>query len=221
MATCRFVIVDDFEIAGGGMVQEGLDERNLQWHSTAVNRAVREHLNGHQGGVLWFTGLSGAGKSTLANALEKRLYSQEIRTYLLDGDNVRYGLNQDLGFSKEDRAENIRRVAELAKLLTDAGMLVLTTFISPYEKDRQLAREIIGAEDFLEIHVHCSLGECEWRDPKGMYAKARRGEISQFTGISAPYEAPQNPDIIVSTEQERVEEAAERIMSELKVRNLI
>ncbi|MDR3586017.1 MAG: adenylyl-sulfate kinase [Desulfosporosinus sp.] len=221
MATCRFIIVDDFEIAGGGMVREGLDERNLQWHLTTVNRAVREHLNGHQGGVLWFTGLSGAGKSTLANALEKRLYSQEIRTYLLDGDNVRYGLNQDLGFSKDDRAENIRRVAELAKLLTDAGMLVLTTFISPYEKDRQLAREIIGAEDFLEIHVHCSLEECERRDPKGMYAKARRGEIPQFTGISAPYEAPQNPDIIVSTEQECVEEAAERIMSELKARNLI
>ena len=221
MATCRFVIVDDFEIAGGGMVREGLDERNLQWHSTTVNRAVREHLNGHQGGVLWFTGLSGAGKSTLANALEKRLYSQEIRTYLLDGDNVRYGLNQDLGFSKDDRAENIRRVAELSKLLTDAGMLVLTTFISPYEKDRQLAREIIGAEDFLEIHVHCSLEECERRDPKGMYAKARRGEIPQFTGISDTYEAPQNPDIIVSTEQERAEEAAERIMSELKARNLI
>lgn len=147
LVTSRFEIVDDFEITGGGIVQEGMDERNLQWHLTTVNRAVREHLNGHQGGVLWFTGLSGSGKSTLANALEKRLSARGIRTYLLDGDNVRHGLNQDLGFSKDDRAENIRRIAEVFKLFTDAGVLVLTAFISPYEQDRQLAREIVGTED--------------------------------------------------------------------------
>lgn len=221
MATSRFEIVDDYETVGGGIVLEGMDDRNLQWHPTTVTRAFREHLNGHQGGVLWLTGLSGSGKSTLANALEKSLSAQWIRTYLLDGDNVRHGLNQDLGFSKNDRAENIRRIAEVAKLFIDAGMFVITAFISPYRADRQLARDIIGTDDFMEIHVHCSLEECERRDPKGIYKKARRGEILQFTGISSPYEAPQSPDITVLTEMEGAEEAVERILTELRVRGLI
>ena len=150
---------------------------NNLWQSTLVSKADRELLNGHRGGVLWFTGLSGSGKSTLSNFLEKRLYDLGIRTYLLDGDNIRQGLNRDLGFHKEDRTENIRRIAEVARLFTDSGIMVLTAFISPYHVDRNLAREIIGANDFLEIYVHCSLEECERRDPKGLYAKARSGEI--------------------------------------------
>ena len=194
---------------------------NNLWQSTLVSKADRELLNGHQGGVLWFTGLSGSGKSTLSNVLEKRLYDLGIRTYLLDGDNIRQGLNRDLGFSKADRTENIRRIAEVAKLFTDAGMIVLTAFISPYHIDRQLAREVIGTGDFLEIYIQCSLEECERRDPKGLYAKARSGEIPQFTGVSDPYEIPQNPDIIISTEEEDAKEATERIVEKLKVRNMI
>ena len=191
------------------------------WHTTLVNKADRERLNGHRGGVLWFTGLSGSGKSTLSNALEKSLNGLGIRTYLLDGDNIRQGLNRDLGFSKAGRTENIRRLAEVAKLFTDAGMIVLTAFISPYQIDRQLAQDVIGTDDFLEIYVRCSLEECERRDPKGLYAKARLGEIPHFTGVSDPYEIPENPDIIVSTEEERVEYAVERILTELMAKNLI
>lgn len=191
------------------------------WHTTLVQKADRERLNGHRGGVLWFTGLSGSGKSTLSNALEKCLNGLEIRTYLLDGDNIRQGLNKDLGFNKADRKENIRRLAEVSKLFIDAGMIVLTAFISPYQIDRQLAQEVIEPDDFLEIYVHCSLAECERRDPKGLYAKARSGEIPNFTGVSDPYEIPQNPDIIVSTEEESVQDAVERILSELRTRNFV
>lgn len=194
---------------------------NNLWQSTLVSKADRELLNGHRGGVLWFTGLSGSGKSTLSNFLEKRLYDLGIRTYLLDGDNIRQGLNRDLGFHKEDRTENIRRIAEVARLFTDSGIMVLTAFISPYHVDRNLAREIIGANDFLEIYVHCSLEECERRDPKGLYAKARSGEIPHFTGVTDPYEIPQNPDITIHTEEESAEEATEWILAELKVRKLI
>ena len=194
---------------------------NNLWQSTLVSKADRELLNGHQGGVLWFTGLSGSGKSTLSNVLEKRLYDLGIRTYLLDGDNIRQGLNRDLGFSKADRTENIRRIAEVAKLFTDAGMIVLTAFISPYHIDRQLAREVIGTGDFLEIYIQCSLEECERRDPKGLYVKARRGEISHFTGITDPYDRPENPEIIVQTEEESAEVATERILGQLESRRLI
>lgn len=217
----RFVIVDEYEISGGGIIQEAINERQLYWQKTMVNREDRESLNGHRGGVLWFTGLSGAGKSTLANALEKRLFSEGIRTYILDGDNIRQGLNLDLGFSPEDRSENIRRIAEVAKLFTDAGVLVLTAFISPYKMDRKLARDIIRKDDFIEIFVSCSIEECEKRDVKGLYAKARRGEISQFTGVSAPYEVPESPDIIVSTEKMNIEQCVEEIMAVLKKRKLV
>lgn len=221
MATGRFVIVDNYEIICGGVVQEALENRHLHWQSTTVSKADREFLNGHRCGVLWFTGLSGSGKSTIANALEKRLYILGNRTYLLDGDNIRYGLNRDLGFSKAGRTENIRRIAEVAKLFADAGMIALTAFISPFRVDRQSARDIMGRDIFLEIYVDCSIEECARRDPKGLYAKARRGEIYQFTGVSDPYESPANPDIIVFTEKESVEEAVERILEELRIRNLI
>jgi adenylyl-sulfate kinase len=219
MAMGRSVVED--EIEAGEIIQEGSNKRNLLRQITTINRTDRERLNGHKGGVLWFTGLSGSGKSTLANMVEKRLNELGIRSYLLDGDNVRYGLNQDLGFSKVDRSENIRRIAEVSKLFMDAGIIVLSAFISPYKANRQLAREIISNGKFLEIFIQCPLEECERRDPKGLYAKARKGEISQFTGISDPYEAPDNPDIIVFSEKESVEESAERILEYLKLRNLI
>lgn len=214
--TGRFVIVDQYEIAGGGIIQESLEDHNLHWQQTSIQRLDRENLNGHRGGVIWFTGLSGSGKSTLANALEKRLYKMGVRTYLLDGDNIRQGLNYDLGFQKHDRTENIRRIAEVGKLFADAGIMVLTAFISPYEADRQIAKNIISDPDYFEIFVDCSLGECEKRDPKGLYAKARRGEIREFTGISDPYEIPTNPEMIIPTEKEGVEEAVERIIINLK-----
>ena len=157
----------------------------------------------------------------MANALDKRLYDLGIRTYLRDGDNIRQGLNRDLGFSKVDRTENIRRIAEVARLFLETGMIVIVAFISPYQIDRQLAREVIGTENFLEMYVKCSLEECERRDPKGLYVKARLGEIAHFTGITDPYERPENPEIIVRTEEESVEEATERILEELKARRLI
>lgn len=211
-----FVIVDQYEIVGGGIIQESLEDYNLHWQRTSVLRSDREMLNGHRGGVIWFTGLSGSGKSTLANALEKRLFSIGVRTYFLDGDNIRQGLNQNLGFHKVDRMENIRRIAEVAKLFADAGVMVLAAFISPYEADRQIARTIIGDRDFYEIFVDCSLEECERRDTKGLYAKARRGEIQEFTGVSDPYEVPTNPELIISTEKENVGKAIERIIINLK-----
>lgn len=214
--TGRFVIVDKYEIAGGGIIQEALEDHNLHWQQTSIQRLDREKLNGHRGGVIWFTGLSGSGKSTLANALEKRLYEMGVRTYLLDGDNIRQGLNKDLGFQKLDRTENIRRIAEVGKLFADAGIMALTAFISPYEADRQITKNIISDPDYFEIFVDCSLEECEKRDPKGLYAKARRGEIPKFTGISDPYEIPTNPEMIISTEKESVEEAVERIIIDLK-----
>ena len=153
--------------------------------------------------------------------MDKHLYDLGIRTYLLDGDNIRQGLNRDLGFGKADRTENIRRIAEVAKLFLETGMIVIVAFISPYQIDRQLAREVIGTENFLEIYVQCSLEECERRDPKGLYVKARRGEISHFTGITDPYERPENPEIIARTEEESAEGATERILKELKARSLI
>ncbi|MDR3543917.1 MAG: adenylyl-sulfate kinase [Desulfosporosinus sp.] len=194
---------------------------NVPWQLASVSKSDRETLNGHRGAVIWFTGLSGSGKSTLSNALDKRLYDLGIRTFLLDGDNIRQGLNKDLGFSNTERTENIRRVAEVAKLLLETGMIVIVAFISPYQRDRQLAQEVIGMENFLEIFVQCSLEECERRDPKGLYIKARRGEIPHFTGITDPYESPENPEIIVRTEEERAEVATERILGELRDRNLI
>ncbi|MCB0268495.1 MAG: adenylyl-sulfate kinase, partial [Calditrichaeota bacterium] len=164
----------------------------------------------------WFTGLSGSGKSTLANAVEEKLFEKGIRTYVLDGDNIRFGLNKNLGFSPEDRTENIRRIGEVAKLFIDAGMVVLTAFISPYRDDRDNVREIMADGDFIEVFVDCDLAVCEERDPKGLYKKARAGVIPEFTGISAPYEAPERAELVVNTSSKSVDESAEEVISYLK-----
>lgn len=170
-------------------------------HQHAVGLPDRERLNGHKGHVIWFTGLSGSGKSTVASGLERELHQRGVRTYILDGDNVRTGLNSDLDFSAASREENIRRIAHVSGLMKDAGLVVLSAFVSPYAKDRALVKEVCGADAFTEVFVSAPLEECERRDTKGLYAKARAGEISNFTGISAPFEAPENPDIDVPTHQ--------------------
>jgi bifunctional enzyme CysN/CysC len=171
--------------------------QNLHQQTFSVTRSDREKLAGHKGKVIWFTGLSGAGKSTIANALEVELHRQGKRTYILDGDNIRHGLNKDLGFSDAGRVENIRRVAEAAKLMLDAGVIVITAFISPFRHDRQLARDLIGAADFIVVFVNTPLTVCEARDPKGLYEKARSGQLPNMTGIDSPYEAPQQPDVLI------------------------
>jgi bifunctional enzyme CysN/CysC len=180
-----------------------------RWHETTINKADRRRLNRHNSGVIWLTGLSGAGKSTLANALEKRLWGRSMRTYLLDGDNVRHGLNSDLGFTQQDRAENIRRVAEVSKLMVDAGLVVITAFISPFRAERQLARSLFGDGEFVEVFVDTPLMVAEQRDPKGLYRRARRGELKHFTGIDSPYEIPENPEIVIDTTSMSVQESAD------------
>ena len=188
---------------------------NLYFHEHRVARESKEKRNQHKSRVLWFTGLSGSGKSTVANATEKMLHDMGLQTYILDGDNVRMGLNKDLGFSAEDRTENIRRITEVAKLFADSGSIILTAFISPYREDRDKAREIISNDDFIEIFVSADLSVCEDRDPKGLYKKARSGEIKGFTGIDAPYEAPLNPELIVETDKNSIEESAQIVVDYL------
>ncbi|NQX60260.1 adenylyl-sulfate kinase [Paenibacillus qinlingensis] len=194
--------------------------KNLTFHKS-LNRQDRNELNQHKSCVLWFTGLSGSGKSTLANEVEKQLYKRGIRTYILDGDNIRLGLNKYLGFSAEDRKENIRRIGEVSKLFVDAGVLVLTAIISPYEADRAIARNMFDTGEFIEIYVNCSLEICEQRDPKGLYKKARNGEIKEFTGISAPYEAPSSPELNIETGEYSLMESAEFIIEYLIQRQLL
>ena len=194
---------------------------NIVWQPTKVTKEDRRRLNGHGSCVLWFTGLSGSGKSTLAMEVEKELYQKGVRTYVLDGDNIRHGLNRDLGFGKDDRKENIRRIGEVAKLFVDAGIVTLTAFISPYREDRDLVRGLFESGEFIEIFVKCSLEECERRDPKGLYQKARRGEIREFTGISAPYEEPLSPELVVETERETVEESACKVLDFLSSKGLL
>ncbi len=189
---------------------------NVVWHSGHVTRAERERLNGHRGVVLWFTGLSGSGKSTIAYAVESRLHQLGCHTYVCDGDNIRHGLNGDLGFSPADRVENIRRIAEVAKLLLDAGIVVLTAFISPYRGDRAKARERVPAGDFIEIYCRCPLVVCEQRDVKGMYRRARAGEIKEFTGISAPYEEPEAAELVLDTHRQSQEECVGAIIHYLR-----
>ena len=167
----------------------------------------------HKGFTLWFTGLSGSGKSTIANRVEQELFKKGLKTYTLDGDNIRTGINRGLGFSEEDRHENLRRIAEVAKLFVDAGIITIGAFVSPLEKDRELIKSIIGENDFIEIFVDTSLEECERRDVKGLYKKARAGEIKNFTGIDAPYEAPKHPDILIETEKESIEEAVQKVIN--------
>ncbi len=189
---------------------------NIVWHPHSVTREEREKRFGHRGCTVWLTGLSGSGKSTLANALDDALWRRGVRSYVLDGDNIRHGLNRDLGFSPEDRAENIRRIGEVAKLFTDAGIVAITAFISPYRADRERARSIQKPGDFIEVYVRASLETCERRDTKGLYARARAGQIPEFTGISAPYEEPLDPEIVVDTERQSVPESLAVILEYLE-----
>jgi bifunctional enzyme CysN/CysC len=181
-----------------------------------VDKALRSKIKGQRPAVLWFTGLSGAGKSTVANLVEKKLAAKSRHTYLLDGDNVRHGLNKDLGFTEADRVENIRRVAEVSRLMVDAGLIVLTAFISPFRSERAMARGLLSDREFIEVYVNTPLAVAEERDVKGLYKKARRGEIANFTGISSPYEAPDNPEIVVDTESMTPEAAADLVIARLK-----
>jgi adenylylsulfate kinase len=173
---------------------------NLFWHRQDVPKKARQLLHGHKSFIIWFTGLSGSGKSTIANRLDRALYREAVSTYLLDGDNIRMGLNKDLSFEQKDREENIRRVGEVARLFVDAGVVVLATFVSPYRKDREFVRKLVRESEFLEVYVKCNLETLKSRDPKGLYKKAVTGEIEHFTGISDPYEPPENPEITVNTE---------------------
>jgi len=194
---------------------------NLVWHQSQVTRPCREALNGHKSVILWFTGLSGAGKSTLAHAVEKRLYERKCRSFVLDGDNIRHGLSSDLGFDESDRKENIRRIAQVAKLMLEAGHITLTAFISPFRLERNLARQIVAEGDFIEIYCKCALTVCEQRDVKGLYQKARLGHIANFTGISSPYEAPENPELIVDTDQWSIDECVQRVLDYLQEKGII
>jgi len=190
-------------------------EQDIVWHHATVTRERREGANGHKSCVLWFTGLSGAGKSTLAHAVEEALHQKGCRTFVLDGDNVRHGLCSDLGFSEEDRRENIRRIGEMAKLFTEAGVIVLTAFISPFRADREFVRNLLPHGDFHEIYCEAPLEVCEQRDVKGMYRKAREGLIKEFTGISSPYEAPLNPELAVNTAREDLEACVSSLVNYL------
>ena len=189
---------------------------NIVWHDHKVERVEREHLLKQKGVVLWFTGLSGSGKSTIANELSYKLHKMGKLSYILDGDNIRHGLNKDLGFSPEDRKENIRRISEVASLFADAGFITITAFISPYRVDRDFCRDLVGEGRFIEIFAKASLDTCEKRDPKGMYKKARAGIIKEFTGISAPYEEPLNPELVIDTDKESIEDSTDKVINKIK-----
>ncbi|MFN2428091.1 MAG: adenylyl-sulfate kinase [Candidatus Binatia bacterium] len=195
--------------------------QNIVWHQSTVSRAEREQISGHRGATVWLTGLSGSGKSTVANLAEKALWERGVRSFVLDGDNIRHGLNKDLGFSPADRTENIRRIGEVAALFTDAGIVNVTAFISPYRADREIARKAMPDGCFIEVYMKCDLDECEKRDPKGLYKKARAGEIKEFTGISAPYEAPENPELVVDTTGQTPEQSLAVILSHLEAKGYI
>lgn len=191
------------------------EEKNIVFHPHHVSKEERIERNGQKPCILWFTGLSGSGKSTIANAVESRLFEMGRLTYLLDGDNIRHGLNRDLSFSDEDRIENIRRIGEVSKLFVDAGMIVLTAFISPFKKDRELVRTLVGDGEFVEVFIDTPIDVCESRDPKGLYAKARAGDIKDFTGISSPYEAPESPELRIKTSESSIEASVETIVDYL------
>ncbi len=194
---------------------------NITWHDHHVSRQERFELNGHKVAVLWFTGLSACGKSTVANTVDHKLHAVGKRSFVLDGDNVRHGLNKNLGFSAEDRAENIRRIGEVAKLFVDAGIIPITAFISPYRADRDKARSLLGEGEFVEIFVKASLETCEARDPKGLYKKARAGEIKGFTGINDPYEEPDNPEIVLDADSNGIDVLADEVVSYLEANRLL
>jgi bifunctional enzyme CysN/CysC len=222
--TGSFIVIDRLTNAtvGAGMVHFALRRsQNVQWQPVVVDKAARAELNGHGAGLVWFTGLSGAGKSTVADLVEQQLHSMGIRTYLLDGDNVRHGLNKDLGFTAADRVENIRRVGEVAKLMVDAGLVVLASFISPYAAERAMVRDLLEPGEFCEVFVDAPLAEVERRDPKGLYARARRGELANFTGIDAPYERPPAPELQLDTTTMSPHEAAERVVERLRDLGLV
>lgn len=200
---------------------EVLMSSNIKWHDATVTRSSREKSNGHKSFVLWFTGLSGAGKSTLAHRVEEALFERGCHTYVCDGDNVRHGLCADLGFSAEDRRENIRRIGEMSKLFVDAGVIALTAFISPFRQDREMVRALVQPGDFIEVYCNAPLEICEERDVKGLYRKARKGEIPEFTGISSPYEAPTDPEITVHTGLDGVEACAQQVIAYLQARGHI
>jgi bifunctional enzyme CysN/CysC len=224
--TGRFVVVDGFEVAGGGIIvadnyprrsSDALHKsRNIYWNQSKVTAVQRAARNGHSGRVLWLTGLSSAGKSTIATELERELFLLGMNAFVLDGDNVRHGLCSDLGFSHKDRAENIRRVGEVARLFADAGIICITAFISPYRSDRDLVRRMVKEDQFIEVFVNAPVTVCEQRDSKGLYAKARKGEIKNFTGVSAPYEPPLAPEIELHTDQLTVTESVEKIIEHLR-----
>jgi len=220
----RFVIIDDGQIYGGGTIFGGVytdrsvaKSKNIFWTEGKITARARAMRSGHRGAVIWLTGLSGAGKSTIAQALERELFQRAMHTYVLDGDNIRHGLNSNLGFAPDDRVENIRRVSEVAKLMADSGTVVITAFISPYRMDRSRAREIAleGNAEFIEVFVDAPLAVCEARDPKNLYKKARAGQIREFTGIDAPYETPEDPEIVVRTDRQSVDESVATILEQL------
>jgi adenylylsulfate kinase len=194
---------------------------NIIYHNATVTRKRRNQLNGHKSVVIWFTGLSGSGKSTLAHSVEEELHNLGCRTFVLDGDNVRHGLSSNLTFSDSDRKENIRRIGEVTKLMVEAGVIAITAFISPFEKDRNLVREIFPQGDFIEIYCNANLEICESRDVKGLYKRARAGEIKNYTGIDSPYEAPSNPELIIDTESESLEESVAKVIDFLKSKEII
>ena len=194
---------------------------NITYHHATVTQQRRNKLNNHKSVVLWFTGLSGAGKSTLAHALEEKLFQMDCRTFVLDGDNIRHGLNSNLEFSEADRAENIRRISEVSKLMIEAGLIVMTAFISPFMEDRNEARALIKNDNFIEIYCKASLETCEKRDVKGLYKRARAGEIKNYTGIDSPYEAPVNPELIIDTDQETLDYSVSKILSYLEENILV
>ena len=195
--------------------------KNIVWHANKVSREQRESFLRQKGVVLWITGLSGSGKSTIANEVAYRLHKMGKLAYVLDGDNIRHGLNKDLGFSPEERNENIRRISEVAKLFADAGIIAITAFISPYREYRNFCRELVGASRFFEIYTKASIETCERRDTKGLYKKAKQGLIKDFTGINAPYEEPEKPELVIDTDKETVEESAEKVLNILKKQNII
>ena len=227
--TGGFIIMDRVSNAtvGAGMIvrpviRQLVDKsRNVVWHEHRVTKAERANQKAQRPCVIWLTGLSGSGKSTLANGLEQRLMQLGYHSYLLDGDNVRHGLNRDLGFSKDDRIENIRRIGEVSALFADAGLIVITAFISPFRADRALVRALVPEGEFVEVHVQASLEACERRDPKGLYAKARAGVIRDFTGIDSPYEAPERPELTLDTERDSIEVNLERILGYLRERRIL
>lgn len=197
------------------------NSNHITWHYSTITKEDRHQMNGHKSCVLWFTGLSGSGKSTLANAVDQALHHQNVQSYVLDGDNIRHGLNKDLSFRKEDRKENIRRIGEVAKLFVDSGHIISSAFISPFREDRDLVRQMFAEGEFIEIYLNCPLQVCENRDPKGLYQKARKGEISEFTGISSPYEIPSHPEIIIETDRTTIDQSVIKVLSYLKTKKIL